>query len=121
MNAAAIGPAAGGTVGRGEHCPGGVDFPELGQGGLDACFRRAGGCGGALLPVWLCAIDVDGVGGGVIGHTEIYRPADVPELNVIVSPDVVGGHADPLAVHIDGLGAGSGSDSGGCLGDGWGR
>ena len=29
-----VGPAAGGAVGRGVHCPGGIGFPELCQGGL---------------------------------------------------------------------------------------
>ena len=33
-----VGPAAGGAVGRGVHCPGGIGFPELRQGGLHIFF-----------------------------------------------------------------------------------
>lgn len=47
---------------------------------------------------------MDGVSCGVIGHAEVHRFADVPEPDIVVAADGVGGHVHPLAVHVDGLG-----------------
>ena len=111
-------PATGGAVGRGVHCPGGIDFPELRQGGLHTFFRRVRRYGRDFFLVGLGAVDMDAVGGGVIGHTEVYRSADVSEPDVVVSADAVGGHVHPLSIHVDGLGTQCGGDAGGRLGGG---
>lgn len=113
-----VGPTAGGAIRRGVHCPGGVGFPELRQSGLYTFFCRGRRCGGKFFSVRLGAVDVDAVGGGTIGHTEVYRSADVPEPDIIVAADGVGGHAHPLTVHVDGLGTQRGGNAGSCLGGG---
>lgn len=57
------------------------------------CRRRL------LLLVRHPADDDDGVGEGVIADTEVHRPADVPELHIVVAADGVGFQFYPLAVH----------------------
>ena len=110
VDAPTVGAVAGGAVGCGVHCPGGVGFPELCQGGLHTFFRGTGGYGGDLFLVGLCAVDVDGVDSGIVGHTKVHRPADVPEPNVVAAADTVGDHIHSLAVHVDGLGAQCGGE-----------
>ena len=105
-----VGPTAGGAIRRGVHCPGGVSFPELRQSGLYTFFCRGRRCGGKFFSVRLGAVDVDAVGGGTIGHTEVYRSADVPELDEIVPMDVVRFKPHLLPVHVEGLGGGCGGE-----------
>ena len=45
VGAPVVGPTAGGAVGRGELCPGGIGFPELRQGGLHTFLSGAGRSG----------------------------------------------------------------------------
>ena len=110
VSAPAIGAAAGGTVGRGVHCPGGIGFPELRQGGLHSFFRRSRWYSRGFFLVGLGAVDVDGVGGGIIGHAEVHRSADIPELDKIIPMDVVRFKPHLLPVHIEGLGGGCGGE-----------
>ncbi len=49
------------------------------QGGLDAFLGGAGWRGGDLLLIWLGAVNVDGVGGGIVDHSKIHSLSDVPE------------------------------------------
>ena len=114
VGAPVVGPAAVGAVGCGVHCPGGIDFPELHQGGPHT-LRSNGSYGLHLVLVRLCAIDVNGVGGGIVGHAEVHRFADVPEPDVVVRTDAVGGHVHPLSIHVDGLGTQCDCDIGSCL------
>ena len=106
----AVRPAAGGVVGGRPSGAAGVLLSEGLQGGLYTFFRGGGWCGGEFLLVGLGAVDVDGVGDSIVGHPKIHGPADVPEFDVVVSSNVVGGHGDLLAVHVDGLAAGPGGE-----------
>ena len=110
VGAPVVGPAAGGAVGCGVHCPGGVGFPELRQGGLHAFFRGGGRYCWGFPPVWLGAVDVDGVGGSIIGYAEVHRLADIPELDEVVPMDVIRFELHLLAVYIEGLGGGCGGE-----------
>lgn len=100
-----VGLAAGGAVGRGVHSPGGIGFPELRQGGPHTLLSN-GSNGLRLVQVRLCAVDVDGVGGGIIGYAEVHRLADIPELDEIVVMDTVCLELHLLDVHGEGLGGG---------------
>lgn len=59
-----------------------------------------------FLLIRLCAVDMDAVGGGIVGHAEVHRFADVPEADVIVPADGIGGEGCLLAVDVEGLAAG---------------
>ena len=118
VGAPAVGPAAGGAVGRGVHCPGGVGLLQLRQDGLYAFFCGARGYGGRFLTVVLGAVNVDGVGGGVIGHAEVHRFADVPEADIVIAADAVGGEGCLLTIDIEGLATGPGGEIVCCLGGG---
>ena len=109
MDALAIGAAAGGAVGCGELCPGGVDLFQLCQDSLHA-FLGDGSRRLYLVLVGLSAVDVDGVSGGIVVHAEVHRPADVPQTNVVAVPDGVGGEGSSLAVDVERLAAGSGGE-----------
>ena len=56
----------------------------------------------------------DAVGALVILHTEVHRPADVPELHIVVPIDDVCLQIHLLPVHIEGLGAGGCGNGGQC-------
>ena len=51
-----------------------------------------------------------GVGGGVIGHAEVHRPVDIPEPDIVVAADAVGGEGRLLTVDVECLAAGSGGE-----------
>ena len=45
-------------------------------------------------------LDLDGVGGGIIGHAEVHCPADILEPNVVAATNGVGGEGCLLAVDV---------------------
>ena len=55
-------------------------------------------------------VTYDAATNSVVGHAEIYRPADVPESDVVAPADEVGGERCLLAVDVECLGAGSDSE-----------
>ena len=64
-------------------------------------FLRERRCGwSAFLLVGLGAVDVDAVGGGIVGHAEVHGPADIPEPDIVVATDKVGGERCLLAVDL---------------------
>ena len=55
-------------------------------------------------------VDVDAVGGGVIGHTEINGLPNIPEFYKIISVNLIRLKLDGLAAEIKGLGGGPGGE-----------
>ena len=53
---------------------------------------------------------MDGVGGRIVGHAEVCRPADVPETDIIVPVDGIGGEGGLLTADVECLVAGSGGE-----------
>ena len=114
VDATAIGAVTGGAVGCWEDCPGGISLLQLIQDCLHTFFRDIRGDGlrrqNYLLLVVGIGVNVDAVGGRVIGYAKIHRPADVPEPDVVAPADEVGGERCLLAVDVECLGAGSGGE-----------
>ena len=59
----------------------------------------------AFLCVGGAGIYQDTVGALVIRHAEVYRPADIPELHIVVAVDDIRFQIHLFPVHIEGLGA----------------
>ena len=59
----------------------GVDVPERPDGRLDGCLRERGR---GLLLIGSVGINVDAIGGGVVGHAEVHSLRNVPEFHEVV-------------------------------------
>lgn len=53
---------------------------------------------------------MDGVGGGIVGHAEVYGLADVPKSDIVAATNGVGGESCLLAVDVKYLAAGPGGE-----------
>ena len=107
-----------GAIERTVNCARGIGLLQLRQGGLHTSFCGVERSRWDFLLVRLGAVDVDAVGSGIIGHAEVYRPADVPEPDVVAAADGVGGEGRLLAIDIECLAAGPGGEVVRCLGGG---
>ena len=94
----------------------GIALPQSGEYGLDSFLGNFAGCRCSFFIVRLGAVDVDTIGGRIVGHPEVHRFTDVPELHIVAAADTVGSHGYSLSIHIDGLAAQRSGDAGCGLG-----
>ena len=79
----------------------GISFFQLCQRDLYALLQWGGNDLRSFPLIRLCAVDVDGVGDGIVGYAEVDRFADVSEPDVVVASGGIGDHGYVLAVHVD--------------------
>ena len=79
-----VGAVAVGAEKLAVHSAGGVDVPERPDGRLDACLRERGR---GLLLIGSVGVNVNAVGGGVVGHAEVHSLRNVPEFHEVVVVD----------------------------------
>ena len=85
-----------------------IDFFQCQDGRLYVFLRERRGSRRTFLLVVLDAVDVDTVGGGIVGYAEVYSLADIPEPDIVAAANQVGSKADLFTVQIKCLGGGTG-------------